>query len=177
MSNNKRHNSLDKSTIGDAEPRHNFLRKKPRLSPVKDLKRDGKFLKSRVIEDDDGRHATASAQLFRPHHQLDVISAQARPFNSIKYRPNKVFTPFSPNSAPYSGPPELFDVPPGLPDVIPPAEGELSLWEAGHAAFIKSAAGLSESHWIGKRPLGSRGFGTAGLWERRNENNAVIEVI
>ena len=177
MSNNKRCHSLDKATRDDAEPRHQFLRKKPRLSPVKNLKRDGKFLKSRVMEDDDSRHTSDPAQLLRPHHQLDAISAQARPFSSIKHRPTKTFTPFSPNSAPYSGPPELFDVPPGLPDVIPPAEGELSPWEAGHAAFIRSAAGLSESHWIGMRPLGSGGFGTAGLWERRNENNAVIEVM
>lgn len=177
MSNNKRRHSLDKSTTGDVEPRHNFLRKKPRLSPVKDLKREGKFLKSRVIEDDDGRHATASAQLFRPHHELDLVSAQARPFSSIKYRPAKMFTPFSPNSAPYSSPPELFDVPPSLPDLVPPVKGGISSWEAEHAAFIKSAASLSNSHWIGKRPLGSGGFGTAGLWERRDENNAVIEVM
>ena len=177
MSSNKRRHSLDRVTRGDAEPRPDFLRKKPRLSSVKDLERDGKFLKPIAIEDDDCKHASAPTHLFRPYHQLDSVSARAMPRSGIELRPTKGSTTFSPNSYPYSGPPESFDVPPGLPDVIHPADGEMSSWEAEHAAFIKSAAGLSGSHWIGRRPLGSGGFGTAGLWERRDENNVVIEVL
>ena len=176
MSINKRRHSLDKATRGDAEPQSK-LRQRLRLSPVKELERAGKLLKPIVIEDDDCRHASAPTRLFRPYHQLGRISAKARPFNSIRHRPKRISTPFSPNSAPYSGPPELFDVSPSLPDVVPPADGEMYSWKAGHAGFIKSAAGLSNSHWIGKRPLGSGGFGTAGLWERRDENNVVIEVM
>ena len=177
MSSSKRRHSLDKTAKGDGGPPPNLLRKRPRLSPVKDLKKDGKFLKSRVIEDDYRKHVSAPTQLFRPHGQLDSVSAQARQSNRIEQRPPQVSTLFSPNSAPYSGPPELFDVSPSLPDVIHPIDGERSSWKMEHASFIKSAAGLSGSHWIGKRPLGSGGFGTAGLWERRDENNVVIEVM
>ena len=83
----------------------------------------------------------------------------------------------SPNSFPYSGPPEQFDVTPGLQDAVPLADGESSFWVAEHAAFIKSAAGLDNADWIGVRPLGSGSFGIAGLWELRDENNAVIEVL
>ena len=174
---NKRRRSLDKSTRGDAKPRHHFLPKKPRLSSIKDIGRDGQFLKPIAIEDRDCKHASAPTKLFRPHHQLNLIPQRARRSSRTKQRPKNLLTLFSPNSRPYSGPPELFDVSPGLPDIVPLADGEKSSWNAGHAAFIKSAAGLSDSHWIGKRPLGSGGFGTAGLWERRDENNVVIEVM
>ena len=172
MSINKRRHSLDKVTRGDAESQPDSLRKKPRLSPIKELERDGKLLNPMVIEEDDCRHTSAPTRLFRPYHQLGRISAETRSFNSIRHRPK-----LSPNSAPYSSPPELFDVSPSLPVVVPPADGEMSLWKAEHAGFIKSAAGLSNSQWIGKRPLGSGSFGTAGLWERRDENNVVIEVM
>lgn len=84
--------------------------------------------------------------------------------------------PPSPNSSPYSGPPELFDVRPGLPDAIFPTDDEMSYWKTDHAAFINSPAGLGDANWIGKRPLGSGTFGTAGLWELSDENNVVIEV-
>lgn len=183
MSNAKRRHSLDKATRDDAEPRSNSLRKKPRLSSVKSLDRDGNFLKTTVIQDDGRKHASAPTQLFRPYHQLDLISVKARPSNRIKERPTKVSTLISPNSIPYSGFPELFDVSPGLPDAISPVDGESPIdgewpsWDLGYAAFIKSPAGLSGSHWIGKRPLGSGSFGTAGLWERRDGNNNVVEVL
>ena len=171
MSSNKRRHSLDKATKGDGEPRLDFLRKKPRLS------RAGTFTRPIVIEDDDCKQPSATINSFRPHRQLISVSAQPKASNGIKQRPEESPTLFSPNSFPYSGPPELFDVSPSLSDAIHPADGEMSLWKAGHAAFIKSAAGHSDSHWIGVRPLGSGGFGTAGLWERRDENNVVIEVL
>ena len=66
---------------------------------------------------------------------------------------------------------------PDLLDAIPLADGETSYWKAEHAAFIKSAAGLDNANWIGKRPLGSGAFGTAGLWELRDENNLVTKVL
>lgn len=86
-------------------------------------------------------------------------------------------TPPSPNSFPYSGPPELFDVTPGLLDAMFLADDESPFWDTDHAAFIKSAAGLENENWLGKRPLGSGSFGTAGLWELRDDNNVVIEVL
>ena len=177
MTINKRLRSLDKPTRGDAKHRHHLLRKQPRLSAFKDIGRDGKFLKPIAIEDRDCKHATAPTKLFRPHHQLNLIAEQARLSSRTRQRPTNLLTLFSPNSRPYSGPPELFDVSPDLPDVVPLTDGEKSSWNEEHAAFIKSAAGLSGSHWIGKRPLGSGGFGTAGLWERRDENNVVIQVM
>lgn len=89
----------------------------------------------------------------------------------------EVPTPPSPHSYPYSGTPEQFDVSSELLDAIAPADGEMSVWKTEHAAFIKSAAGLEDTTWIGKRPLGSGTFGTAGLWERRDANNVLIEVL
>ena len=83
----------------------------------------------------------------------------------------------SPNSLPYSGPAAQFDVAPGLQDAIPLADGESSFWVAEHAAFIKSPAGMDNRNWIGTRPLGSGSFGTAGLWELRDENNVMTEVL
>ena len=177
MSSNKRRHSLDKATKGDGKARLEFLRKKPRLSSVKDLERAGKFLKPIIIEDDDCKQPPATIQSFRSHRQLAPILAQSRPSNGSKERPTEESTLFSPNSYPYSRPPEVFDVSPGLPDAVHLADGETSSWKAGHAAFIRSAAGLSDSNWIGKRPLGSGGFGTAGLWELRDENNVVIDVL
>ena len=84
--------------------------------------------------------------------------------------------PLSPNSLPYSGPPENFDVSLGLRDAIPPDPGAMSFWTPEQAAFINSAAGLDDVTWVGKRPLGTGSFGTAGLWERRDEDNTVLEV-
>ena len=83
----------------------------------------------------------------------------------------------SPNSFPYSLPPYWFDSEPELPHAVPLADGETTFWKIEHAAFIKSAAGLSNTKWIGVRPLGSGGFGTAGLWELRDEDNAVTQVM
>ena len=82
----------------------------------------------------------------------------------------------SPNSSPYSGPPELFDVTPKLPDKVFPTEGEWSYWKTDHVTFINSPAGLGNENWVGKRPLGAGTFGTAGLWELSDKNNVVIEV-
>ena len=71
----------------------------------------------------------------------------------------------------------MFDVSPWLRDAIPPDDDEMYFWEDAHTAFINSANGLENLNWIGKRPLGAGTFGTAGLWERRDENNALIEVL
>ena len=109
-------------------------------------------------------------------HRTSGHSGEARPISG-QGRPESMGTAPSPNSFPYSGPPEQFDVTTGLRDAIPLADGETSLWAADHAAFIKSAAGLDKANWIGVRPLGSGTFGIAGLWELRDENNVVIEVL
>ena len=119
-----------------------------RLSPLAGLGRNESNVEPNVIGDDGRRPQPVSLQLFV----------------------------FSPNSLPYSGPPESFDVSPGLPDALPPDLDKLALWKPEQAAFISSAAGLDDETWVGKRPLGAGNFGTAGLWERRNEDNALLEV-
>ena len=91
--------------------------------------------------------------------------------------PLQLSTLFSPNSLPYSGPPETFDVSPGLLDAITPDLDKMTFWKLDQAAFINSDAGLDDVTWIGKRPLGTGSFGTAGLWERRSRDNSTLEVL
>lgn len=114
---------------------------------------------------------------------MNFVSGGARPSNrnerpSVGHlRPGKIPVASSPNSSPYSGPPDQFDVSPQLLDAVTLGDGDKSYWKTEHAAFIKSAAGLDNANWIGKRPLGSGGFGTAGLWELRDDNNVVTEAL
>lgn len=135
------------------------------------------------VQRDGYKPNSAPLQRFHRRHGKKLVSEGARPSNRNKRAPfrrvwpRKLSLPFSPNSLPYSGPPELFDVSPGLRDAFPPADNEVHPWEDKHAAFIKSAAGLDQLHWIGVRPLGFGGYGAAGLWERRDENNVLIEVL
>lgn len=127
------------------------------------------------------RPSSVPVQPFRLHPRRHFVSEGARPSKRNKRptsgRQRRPRTLHSPNSFPYSCRPEWFDVTPGLADAIPPADGEMPYWKTEHAAFIKSDAGLDDESWTGKRPLGSGTFGTAGLWERCDENNAVIEVL
>ena len=179
MSTNKRQNNTDEAVKANGEPRSPSLRKKPRLSSLKAPDREEEQIEPVVVRDDGYRPPSAPMQQFRRHHQPTFISEEARSSNRNKVslsEHTQTFMPFSPNSFPYSGPPRWFDVTPELQDAILPVDGEMSFWKAEHIAFISSAAGLEGAHWVGKRPLGSGAFGTAGLWERRDENNVVIEV-
>ena len=157
-------------------------RKKPRLSSAIEVERKAERVNPDVIRDGIYKPTSAPTQPFRLHHGLNFVSEGARPSKRNKRaisgqrRPRRMTTVPSPNSFPYSGPPEQFDVTPGLLDAIPLADGESSCWATEHVAFIKSTAGLDNAHWTGTRPLGSGTFGTAGLWELRDENNAVTEV-
>lgn len=186
MSTNKRQNSPNIAAEGTNEARFTFPRKRSRLSSLIEVGRDGERVNPTVI-----RHGTYGApsvplQPFRVHNRPIFVSEGARPPNrnkraTFRHRQPPVLPilspPYSPNSLPYSGRPELFDVTFELPDAISPVDGEMSYWRTDHAAFIKSAAGLEDGNWIGKRPLGFGTFGTAGLWERRDENNVMIEVL
>ena len=183
MSKNKRRQSLEEATKDIDIPQPAASPKRPRLISVTNLERHGYRMEPRVVHHDRCKPFWTPAQSFRRHRQGMFFSKRASGSNGIKrasrvsQRPKNLSTQFSPNSFPYCCPPEFFDVSPRLRDAIPPADGEMSLWKDGHAAFINSSAGIGGTHWIGKRPLGSGGFGTAGLWERRDENNAVIEVL
>ena len=179
MSTNKRQNNNEEALKANDEPRSSSLRKKPRLSSLKAPVREEEQIEPVVVRDDGYRPPSAPMRLFRRHYQLNFISEEVRSSNQNRAplsEHTQTFMPFSPNSFPYSGPPRWFDVSPELQDAILPVDGEMSFWKAEHTAFINSAAGLEGAHWIGKRPLGSGAFGTAGLWERRDENNVVIEV-
>ena len=201
MSTNKRQNSPDNAGEGTDRPHSASPRKKSRLSSITEADREGGRVNRSATLHGTYRPPSAPMQPFRQHHQLHFNSEGTRPASRNKRPANRdkrpTFRPSiedgrptsknrqpltlpdlsSPNSFPYSGPPELFDVTFGLADAIPPADGEMSYWKTEDAAFIKSAAGLEDASWIGKRPLGSGTFGTAGLWERRDDNNVVIEVI
>ena len=182
MSKNKRKNSPDEVSEGNGEIDSRSLRKTPQLSSTVKLDQHRRLEKPKVIHDGTYKPSSLPLQPFRLHHRPLFVSEGARPSKRYQ-RPTseyqqhpRVATQPSPHSFPYSSPPELFDVTPWLPDAIPPADGEMSDWKIEHAAFIKSEAGLDNANWIGKRPLGSGAFGTAGLWERRDTNNVVIEV-
>ncbi len=132
---------------------------------------------------------SADLQPFRQHHHVRFVSEGARPANRNKraapehppeHRPSiRTSQPFSPNSDPYSRLPDSFDVSPGLRDAEPlsPGRAARSRWEPEHAAFINSKAGFRNEKWVGKRPLGFGGFGTAGLWELRDNNDNLLKVL
>ncbi|KAI9719435.1 MAG: hypothetical protein M1812_003506 [Candelaria pacifica] len=50
-------------------------------------------------------------------------------------------------------------------------------WGLKAAEFINSPPGWGGPGWVGKRPLGQGGFGTAGLWVKYNEDGNVIDVL
>lgn len=183
MSTSKRHGSgSGAATQSDGEHQSASSRNKRRLSSTRQLGEDG--TRPKRVQGNGYKPTSVPMQPFRRHHDAHIVSEGARPSNRNKRasfrgrRLRRLSLPFSPNSFPYSGPPEWFDVSPGLRDAIPPADDDdMYFWKDEHSAFIKSAAGLDHLHWIGRRPLGSGGFGTAGLWERRDENNVLIEVL
>ncbi len=49
-------------------------------------------------------------------------------------------------------------------------------WGGDIAAFISSPPGWGGPGWVGQRPLGQGGFGTAALWVKYDENGTVIDV-
>ena len=184
MSSHKRQDNSDGSTKSNGDSQ-SILRKRPRLSSVKDLEPDGVHMEPEVIQDNS--QTTPLHTTFRPHFwplpsyilgrgRVSNQDEQAYPAHSLS---ENLTSPFSPNSEPYSNLPlEQFDVIPGIPASIPLADDDENLlWRAEDAAFIKSPAGLDGTHWIGKRPLGFGYFGKAGLWERRDENNVLVQVL
>lgn len=181
MSTSKRHSSGSGAATQNNGEHQSPSRNKRRLSSTRQLGEDG--TKPNRVQGEGYKPTSVPLQPFRRHHDAHLVSEGTRPPNRNKRassqhrRPRRLSLPFSPNSFPYSGPPELFDVSPGLRDAVPLADDEIYYWEDEHAAFIKSAAGLDCLHWIGIRPLGSGGYGTAGLWERQDENNALVEVL
>lgn len=197
MSNNKRPKSSDAAIEGNGETQSGSLLKKSRASSTIEVGGDGRPVKPDVIWNGTYKPSSVPTQPFRLHRRVNFVSEGARPSSGNKRaahgqlrparvrappspEPSSVSIPYSepsPNSFPYSGSPKLFDVAPGLPDAILPADDEMGYWKTEHAAFIKSAAGLGNANWVGKRPLGSGTFGTAGLWERRDESNVMIEVL
>ena len=183
MSTNKRQKSPDEAAEDNSEPHSALPRKKPRVSSIEELIQDGRSFRPGATHDDDNKLPSAPKPPFGRRARLTSILERARSANRNERphtghrRPGTMSSPFSPNSYPYSGPPEFFDVAPGLPDAIPPLNGEMPFWKAEHAAFINSDSGLNGGNWIGRRPLGAGSFGTAGLWERRDENNVLEEVL
>ena len=57
----------------------------------------------------------------------------------------------------------------------PPRREDVLRWGSEIAQFIRSESGLEE-RWVGRRPLGQGGYGTAGVWEKRDSNGRVIDV-
>ena len=173
MSTRKRRNSSNEAAESNAKAHSASPPKKSRLSTIEVAGniRSVEAAPSRVRNH---RRTSAPLQPYEPHRRKKFFSEGSRPKNR-----NKRVTPrkSSPNSRPYSLPPHWFDSEPELPHAVTLADGETTFWNAEHATFIKSAAGLANAKWIGVRPLGQGGFGTAGLWELRDENNAVTEVM
>ena len=150
MSTRKRKALGEEAVDDNGKSRATSPRKKSRLSSLAGLDRNENNVKPHVMGHDGHRPHPAPLQLSNP---------------------------FSPNSFPYSGPAKDFDVSPGLRDAIPPGLDVMPFWKPEQAAFINSAAGLDDVTWVGKRPLGTGSFGTAGLWERRDEDNSILEVL
>ncbi|KAM0798993.1 kinase-like domain-containing protein [Usnea florida] len=172
MSTKKRRNSSDEAAKSDSKAQSALPPKKLRLSPTIEVA--GKIRSAEAVPRRDGTYKPTSAPLqpIEPHSQQNFFSEGSRPKEHNKRVTSR---DQSPNSLPYSLPPHWFDSEPELPHAVPLADGELSFWKTEHAAFIRSAAGLGNAKWIGVRPLGSGGFGTAGLWELRDEDNAVTK--
>ena len=174
MSTQKRRNSSDEAAKSDSKAQSASPPKKLRLSPT--IKVAGKIRSVEAVPRRDGTYKPASAPLqpIEPLSQQIFFSDGPRPKDHDKRVTSR---DHSPNSLPYSLPTHWFDSEPELPHAVPLADGESTFWRTEHAAFIKSAAGLGNAKWIGVRPLGSGGFGTAGLWELRDEDNAVTKVM
>ena len=174
MSTRKRRNSSTETATKTARA-HSFPpRKKSRLPPAIEIAGNIRSVEAAPSRDRTYRSTYAPLQPFEPHSQRKFFSEASRPNNRNKRVTSR--DP-SPNSFPYSLPPYWFDSEPQLPHAVPLADGETTFWNAEHATFINSAAGLGNAKWIGVRPLGQGGFGTAGLWELRDEDNAMIEVM
>ena len=173
MSTKKRRNSSNEAAKSNAKAQSPSPQKKPRLSSTIEVAGNMRNVEAAPSRELTYKPTSAPLRPFEPHGQQLFFSEGSRP-----NKKNKRVTPRdqSPNSLPYSLPPDWFDSEPELPHAVPLGDGESSFWKTEHATFIKSAAGLGNAEWIGVRPLGSGGFGTAGLWELRDEDNAVIEV-
>ena len=173
MSTKRRRNSSNEAATKIARAHSASPPKKSRLSTI-DVAGNKRNVEAAPIRSRAYRHTSAPLQPFEPHSQQIFLSEGSRPNDQ---RTRITSRDQSPNSFPYSLPPHWFDSEPELPHAVPLADGELSFWKTEHAAFIKSAAGLGNAKWIGVRPLGFGGFGTAGLWELRDKDNAVIKVM
>ena len=174
MSTKKRRSSSNEAAKSNTKAHSASPRKKLRFSPTIEVA--GKIMSVEAAPRRDRTYKPTSAPLqpIEPHSQQIFFSEGPR----LKDHDQGVTSrDHSPNSLPYSLPPHWFDSEPELPHAFPLADGELNFWKTEHAAFIKSAAGLGNAKWIGVRPLGSGGFGTAGLWELRDEDNAVTKVM
>lgn len=179
MSTAKRKVNVDEAPEADHEQRSASPRKRSRLSSFKNVDGDRKRIKLGATPVNDHKAKSAPVPLLWRQDQPIFVAEGARRNKSTFFgdpRLREASIPHSPISFPYDGSPKLFDVSPDLLDAIAPADGEMPFWNAEHAAFIKSAAGLKDANWVGKRPLGFGTFGTAGLWERLNEDNDLIEV-
>ena len=174
MSTNKRRNSSDKAATGTAKVYSASPPKKSRSSSIIEIAGNKRSVNIAPIRDRTFKPTSAPLQPFKPYVQQKFFSEGSRPNNRNKRVRSRNC---SPNSLPYSLPPHLFDFRPELPHEVPLADGESSCWNTEQAVFIKSTAGLGNAKWIGVRPLGYGGFGTAGLWELRDENNAVTKVM
>lgn len=174
MSTKKRRNSSNEAPTSTTKAHSASPSKKSRLPSNIEKAGNERSVEAAPTRDRTYKPASAHLQPFEPHGQQKFFSEGSRPKNRNKRVTSR--SP-SPNSLPYSLPPHWFDSRPELSHTIPLADGESSCWNTEHAAFIKSAAGLDNANWIGVRPLGSGAFGTAGLWELRDEDNAVTKVM
>ena len=173
MSTKKRRNNSNEAATKVARAHSASPPKKSRLSTV-EVAGNKRGVEAAPTRDRTHKPTSAPLQQFEPHGQQLFFSEGSRPKNQNERVTSR---DHSPNSFPYSLPPHWFDSEPELPHAVPLADGESTFWKTEHAAFIRSAAGLGNAKWIGVRPLGSGGFGTAGLWELRDEDNAVTEVM
>ena len=174
MSTKKRRNSSDEAAKSNAKAHSASPPKKSRSSSAIEIAGNIRSVEAAPSRARSYGPTSAPLQSFEPQGQQKFFSEGSRPNNgneSVTSRDQ------SPNSFPYSLPPYWFDSDPEVPHAVSLADCETTFWNTEHAAFIKSAAGLGNAKWIGVRPLGQGGFGTAGLWELRDEDNAVTEVM
>ena len=67
------------------------------------------------------------------------------------------------------------------PDDLPKeqdSQHDCDLWSAEDVAFMRSGVHNihSKGRWHGVKPLGQGTFGRAGLWEKRNDSNRLVDV-
>ena len=74
-----------------------------------------------------------------------------------------------------SDPVEAYDVDWNQTAAVTADTSDYEKWNEAPAEFIRSYSGVGDE-WVGKRPLGAGGFGLAGLWEKYDDNGAVVEV-